>query len=255
MERSLELITGPKWQGVNYFTTTRMGGVSQASWAGLNLGQHCGDDPMHVAQNRALLRQELPSEPHWIQQVHGTGLYRALRPAFQARDWGQAAVADAAWTTTPNTVLAILTADCLPVVIANAAGTVLGVAHAGWRGLADGVLERLMAALQAEAGADARWRAWIGPAISQTHFEVGKEVVDIFCDKTSSFSNCFIALNTDNKYLADLGSIAKYQLLNSTKSYIEINLSHACTYAEEQNYFSYRRQAVTGRIATLAWLT
>lgn len=250
----IKTVSGPAWPNVHYFSTTRQGGVSQGDWAGLNLGQHCGDHADHLWQNRALLRQQLPSEPHWLQQVHGTGLYRALRPITVARSWEQAAVADAAWTTAPNTVLAILTADCLPVVIANTAGTVLGVAHAGWRGLATGVLLRLFKTLQAQASIGAQWQAWIGPAISQSHFEVDQDVLDIFHDTNNDLYNYFSESNNKNKYFADLAGIAQHQLLNMAKNNIQITQSNRCTYTDEENYYSYRRQGSTGRIATLAWL-
>lgn len=256
MEKRLETLSGPAWEHVRYFTTTRVGGYSQGDWAGFNLGQHCGDKPSHVAKNRALLNTLLPSQPHWLQQVHGTQLYRALRPAQQVAgaDYEQAPLADAAWTTAPNTVIAVLTADCLPIVIADSQGTVVGVAHAGWRGLAAGVIARLFLQLQQQAGPDAHWQAWIGPAISQRYFEVGQEVYDAFVQKNSVSKCYFIATSTPHKYMADLAGLAASQLASLAKDKLSIHLSLTCTYDKESRYYSYRRQAATGRIATLAWL-
>lgn len=256
MESKIKTLTGPAWAGVRYFTTTLAAGESQGDWAGLNLGQHCGDLESNVIINRRLLNTLLPSSPHWLQQVHSTQLYQALRPAQHTAElaYSQAAVADAAWTTAPNTVLAILTADCLPVVIANTAGTVVGVAHAGWRGLAAGVLEKLFLRLQQQVGVDADWRAWIGPAISQTHFEVGADVFNAFVSKDPRLKKYFFSTAVPNKYLANLAGLAANRLYCVAQKKIIINLSDACTYKEKNRYYSYRRHATTGRVATVAWL-
>lgn len=250
-------LNGPDWPGVRYFCTTVAGGHSQGDWASLNLGEHCGDDPKHVAQNRAKLLELLPSAPHWLQQVHGTQIYRALRPAQQVAQlpYRQAPIADAAWTTVPNTVIGVLTADCLPVVIADQAGTVVGVAHAGWRGLAAGVVPRLFKQLQAQVAADASWQMWIGPAISQRHFEVGAEVRDAFVQKNQSWASYFLPSARPQKYYADLAGIAAEQIRQLAPKRVTVYYSGACTYAESERYFSYRRRANTGRMVTLAWLS
>ncbi|NLJ63294.1 MAG: peptidoglycan editing factor PgeF [Alcaligenaceae bacterium] len=254
MERSIKTLSGPSWPGLRYFSTLRQGGYSQGGWQGLNLGEHCGDQPQHVAQNRELLYGHLPSVPHWLQQVHGTGVYQARRPLEQAHHWDQAPIADAAWTTCPKTVIAVLTADCLPVVITNDQATIVGVAHAGWRGLVNGVVENLFYQMQTQAPATSHWRAWIGPAISQTYFEVGAEVFDAFKSKNTQFERFFITANIKGKYQADLAGIAAAKLRLIAKNRITIDLSHACTYGEQAKYYSFRRQPSTGRIATLAWL-
>lgn len=254
MEKQLKTLTGPSWSGVRYFTTQLNGGLSQGDWAGLNLGAHCGDRPEHVEQNRQLLATCLPSTPHWLQQVHGTQLYQALKPSPQAYSWEQAPIADAAWTTKPRVVLAILTADCLPVVIADKAGTVVGIAHAGWRGLAAGVLEKLFLQLEQQAGTPCQWQAWIGPAISQPYFEVGSEVLDIFIKKNNHFSYYFKPKETPGKYQMDLAGIAKKTLSLIARGNIEITLSNACTFSEPQHYYSYRKKAKTGRIATIVYI-
>lgn len=256
MEKQVKTVSGPPWPGVRYFSTTVAEGYSRGDWAGLNLGQHCGDDANHVGQNRALLNTLLPSEPHWLQQVHSTHIYRALQPAKRVSHfiYDQAPRADAAWTATPNTVIAVLTADCLPVVISDTNATVVGVVHAGWRGLAAGVIERLFLQLMQQAGADANWQVWIGPSISQKHFEVGPEVYKAFVEKNSLLKRYFISTITSDKYLADLAGIAANKIRQVSSNQAIINFSNACTYAEKNKYYSYRRQASTGRMATLAWL-
>ncbi len=253
MENAITTLTGPTWNGVRYFSTQLQGGFSQGPWQGLNLGEHCGDCPQHVAQNRALLRQSLPSEPHWLRQVHGTDIYQAMAPAQQALLWDQAPAADAAWTTTKQTVLAVLTADCLPVVIADTQGRVVGVAHAGWRGLAAGVLEKLFLKLKRQLPNNTKWNAWIGPAISQNYFEVGADVYNDFNQINTNLAPYFIYNELNNKYYADLAGMAKFLLLRQD-SLMQVSLSNACTYAESDRYYSYRRQGKTGRIVTIAWL-
>lgn len=253
MEKSITTITGPSWAGVCYFSTCIQGGYSQGDWQGLNLGEHCGDNPVHVAQNRALLSQLLPSEPHWLQQVHGTQLYHATEPIKQVLDWHEAPQADASWTSSSHTVLAILTADCLPIVIADKKGQIIGVAHAGWRGLSSGVVQKLFLQLQQQLPDKAQWQAWIGPAISQSYFEVGAEVYDAFLQLDPALNKYFkFKLNT-KKYNADLANIARHLLLK-INPLMQVHLSQACTFFEKDSYYSYRRQNNTGRIATVAWL-
>lgn len=253
MER-LTITSGPEWDGVTYFTTQRVGGYSQGSWKGLNLGEHCGDDPAHVERNRQLLYESLPSIPHWLNQVHGTQIYHAQAPLAMAQPWCAAPEADAAWTDTAHTVLAILTADCLPVVIADAQGSIVGVAHAGWRGLLQGVVERLFLQLVKQRPSTKAWRVWIGPAISQEVFEVGSEVRQAFIKRNEKLHLFFKTSTEKNKYYADLNQIAAFLLKEMTDFEIDISDSNACTYIENQQYYSYRKQAQTGRIATLAWL-
>jgi YfiH family protein len=149
-------------------------------------------------------------------------------------------------------VLVIMTADCLPVVIAGADGKSLGLAHAGWRGLAAGVLEATLDALRVRAPHGAPWRAWIGPAISQRHFEVGEDVRVACCEADPQASQFFAEKSPGTKWLADLPGLARHRLYRAGVGNIE--LSGACTYADADQYFSYRRDANTGRIATVAWL-
>lgn len=241
------VVTGLPWAGVQYFCTTRVGGVSTAPWESFNLGAHVGDDPQAVEDNRALLRLALPATPLWLDQVHGTEVWDA--------DWTPAALrprADAAVTTQPGRVLVIMTADCLPVIMADEQGHVLGVAHAGWRGLAAGVLENTLATMRQRAPDASEWRAWIGPAISQAHFEVGDEVYEAFVDSDARLAMYFAADPSRGRWRADLPSIARHRLFHAGVQQIEC--SGHCTYEDSGRFFSYRRESCTGRQATLAWL-
>lgn len=240
-------VSGLPWAGVQYFCTTRSGGVSLAPWESFNLGQHVGDDPQAVKDNRARLRLTLPAAPLWLDQVHGTAVWDA-----DDRTVPLPPQADAAVTMQPGRVLAIMTADCLPVVIADVQGRVLGVAHAGWRGLVAGVLENTLAHMRERVPDASAWRAWIGPAISQAHFEVGDEVYQAFVGQDARLAVYFVADPSRDRWRADLPSIARHRLFHAGVQQIEC--CGRCTYGEEHRFFSYRRQARTGRQATLAWL-
>lgn len=232
----------PDWPApasVQAFTTTRKGGFSQGPWSSLNLGGNCGDDPHHVEMNRRALASLLPSGPRWLNQVHGTGVV----------GWEQAGGqdADAVFSHQKGQVCAVLTADCLPVLFCNQAGTRIAAAHAGWRGLAAGVLEATVSAMQCKP---AELMAWLGPAIGPRAFEVGRDVYD-----------AFVSLNTENtiafrphrdRWLADIYQLARLALVRVGIK--QISGGQYCTYEEQENYFSYRRDAVTGRMASLVWL-
>jgi YfiH family protein len=150
-------------------------------------------------------------------------------------------------------VLAVMTADCLPVVLASADGRALGLAHAGWRGLAAGILEQTLATLRRRTGGGMAWRAWIGPGISQRHFEVGADVLSAFVDEDPLTSVFFVEKIAGVKWMADLPALARFRLHKAGVSNIE--LSGYCTFSESDTFFSYRREAQTGRMVTLAWLT
>ncbi|MER1967034.1 peptidoglycan editing factor PgeF [Castellaniella sp. GW247-6E4] len=246
-DSAIERVTGQPWPGVHYFCSTRAGGGSAPPWDGLNLGLHVGDAPRDVLRNRALLGSLLPAEPLWLDQVHGTEV-------CDADAWGGDAPprADAAVTTRPDRPLIIMTADCLPVVLADAGGGVLGVAHAGWRGLAAGVLENTLERMRPRAPRDSRWHAWIGPAIGQASFEVGPEVREAFTGPDPSTAAFFNARPGSDRWLADLPAIASHRLRAAGVEQIES--SHLCTYRDAQRFYSYRRAARTGRQATVAWL-
>ncbi|HEU0196858.1 MAG TPA: peptidoglycan editing factor PgeF [Nevskiaceae bacterium] len=241
----------PDWRvppRVRAVTTTRVGGVSRGAWQGLDLATHCGDQLAAVATNRRALctALDLRTEPAWLEQVHGVGVVKV-----SAAD-GEAASpcrADAAWTDEVGAVCAILTADCLPVVLADASGSVVAVAHAGWRGLAGGVVEATVAALPV---APASLSAWLGPCIGPTAFEVGEEVRVAFCDGDRGAIAAFRPTSRAGHWLADLPALARRRL--ATNGVRTVFGGRWCTYSDPQRFFSYRRDGVTGRMATLAWL-
>lgn len=231
--------------GVQAFCTTRHGGVGLAPYDSFNLGAHAGDDPAAVAENRARLRSALPDDPLWLRQVHGAVVW----DADQAQP-GVVPEADAAVSAQPGRVLAILTADCLPVVIAG--GGALGVAHAGWRGLAAGVLEATVAAVRARATPQAPLQAWIGPAIGPTAFQVGGDVYQAFTHVDATAAAAFRPDPSDaSKWLADLPALAEARLRAAGVE--TVVASGVCT-VSDPGFFSYRRDGKTGRMATVAWL-
>lgn len=234
----------PDWslQGVEAFSTTRAGGVSGGPWASLNLGASCGDDPAAVAENRRRLQAVLPASPHWLKQVHGTRV-------IHLDDWHPDIEADAAWTDRPHQVLAIQTADCLPVLLADREGGLVAAAHAGWRGLAGGVLSALVAGLPLPAR---RLEAWLGPAIGQAAFEVGPEVRAEFVAADAAFAHAFRPGRAD-RWQADLKSIAAAQL--RAAGVLAVQDCGLCTHADPERFFSYRRDAVCGRMGSFAWLS
>jgi YfiH family protein len=239
----------PDWpapQGVRALSSLRgapaTGGASQAPYAWLNLGAHVGDDPAAVAENRRLLRSRarLPAEPSWLAQVHGVAVADLDRAGSQGP-------ADAAITRRAGKVCAILTADCLPIVFTTDTGDGVAAAHAGWRGLAAGVIG---ATVRAMAVPPERLIGWLGPAIGPAHFEVGAEVREAFLRTDSGAGDAFKATLT-GKFMADLAMLARRQLkaLGVTRIYG----GGDCTYAHTDRYFSHRRDGVTGRQATLIW--
>lgn len=233
----------PEWSlsGVQALSTTRQGGVSLDAWASLNLGAACGDNPKFVAENRRRLEALLPAKPRWLKQVHGTR-------AIHLDEWQDGVEADAIWTDRPGDVLAILTADCLPVLMADRQRRVVAAAHAGWRGLCDGVLPRLVEDLPVEAS---DLLAWIGPAIAQPAFEVGPEVRAAFLDRDRGFAPHFFP-GRDDRWLADLKAIAAKQLHQLGLG--AVRDCGLCTYATPERFFSYRRDRLCGRMASLIWL-
>jgi len=259
-------VSGQQWPGVVYGCTTRAGGVSTGPWGTLNLAMHVGDEPQAVLENRRRLARGLPREPFWLDQVHGTAVVEVVDTGYiplgvaQAGEGGASTLctdatvprADAAVTTQAGVVLAIMTADCLPVVIADIDGRALGVAHAGWRGLAAGVLEATLGALRASLPDARGWRVWIGPAISQSCFEVGEDVRSAFVDTLPATAACFLAGKQPGKWYADLAGLACHHL--ETMGVYAIELSGLCTYTRRDLFHSYRRSATTGRMVTVAWL-
>ncbi len=229
--------------GVFVGVTTRQGGVSGGSLGALNLAGHVGDDPVRVADNRARLRAalDLPAEPLWLQQVHGVTVH------VDADGSAPTQPCDAAVTFRPNCVLAVLTADCLPLVLVSRDGRRLGVAHAGWRGLAHGVIEATIAAL---GGDGEELLAWLGPAISRDAFEVGDDVRTAFArvhpDDVTAFTP-----NARGRWQADLCQLAKRRLASCGVS--RVTDSQLCTFTDAARFFSHRRDPGSGRMATLVW--
>lgn len=227
---------------VKAIQTTRQGGVSIAPYDSLNLGGHVGDNPLAVERNRILLNKLLPSEPVWLEQIHGTLVANADRASCQPQ-------ADACIARHRAAVCAVMTADCLPVLLCDAQGSVVGAAHAGWRGLRDGVIETTVLAMGV---APQSLMAWLGPAISQEAFEVGEEVRAAFIAIQPQAASAFIA-GQSGKWLADIYALARLRL--NALGVTQIYGGGRCTYREREQFFSYRRDGVTGRMGTFIWLT
>jgi YfiH family protein len=243
MTQSLDFIQ-PNWpapENVKCLSTTRAGGVSIAPYDALNLGVHVADDSDHVQVNRQRLVQYLPAQPLWLNQVHGTRVIHAC-------DYSGVCDADASFTNSVDQVCTVMTADCLPVLFCNIQGTQVAAAHAGWRGLLDGVLENTVNEFdQAD-----QVMAWLGPAIGPDAFEVGQEVKDAFTAQNSASGVCFKPSNNANKWLADLYSLARLRLLGAGVK--QVYGGEFCTFSDDSRFFSYRRDGVTGRMASCIWL-
>lgn len=226
---------------VRTLITTRTGGVSHAPYDAMNLGDHVGDAPEHVRANRRLLRERLPAEPLWLRQVHGTTVVDAAvaSPGSEA---------DGAVAFSPGEVLAIMTADCLPVLLADSEAKAVGIAHAGWRGLADGVIESTVSRLGVPAD---RLVAFLGPAIGAARYEVGPEVREVFVSRDPAATAAF-APGRPGKYSADLYLLARQRLAKT--GIMAVFGGGYCTYSEVDRFFSYRRDGPTGRMASLIWI-
>lgn len=240
----------PDWPAppsVRALSTTRNDGYGAAPYASFNLSDHVGDDPGTVARNRAELhaRAALPSAPRWLRQVHGTHVQELdILPSGPA----MSPEADAAVTTVRSVVCAVQTADCLPILLCDIAGTRVAAVHAGWRGLANGVVEAALARLNISAE---RILAWLGPAIGADVFEVGDDVRNAFVNDAAEASRCFRA-HAAGKWHADLVQLARLRLQRAGVA--RIYGGTWCTFSDAQNFFSYRRDGITGRMATLIWL-
>ncbi|MXR32063.1 peptidoglycan editing factor PgeF [Pseudomonas sp. PICF6] len=228
----------PAW--VKACVTTRTGGVSLAPFDSLNLGDHVGDEPTAVAENRRRLTDRFAIRPAWLQQIHGITVVEA--------DPAQVAIADASWTATPGIACTAMTADCLPVLFCNRAGTRVAAAHAGWRGLANGVLEATLDSLQVPAD---EILAWLGPAIGPQAFEVGPEVREAFMAQLPRAADAFVPGDTAGKFLADIYALARQRL--AARGVTAVYGGGQCTVTDPR-FFSYRRNSRTGRFASLIWL-
>jgi polyphenol oxidase len=228
--------------GVRAAFTTRLGGVSRAPWDSFNLGAHVGDAPEHVAANRARLREllALPGEPGWLGQVHGADVVELDAASGPV-------TADASVTSAAGKACLIMVADCLPVLFATRDGGRIGAAHAGWRGLAAGVLENTVRALGVPAG---ELTAWLGPAILQPNFEVGADVRDAFVAGDPGAADYFVP-NARGRWQADLVGLARRRL--RALGVTDVHGGEWCTFADARRFFSHRRDGKGGRMAALIW--
>lgn len=242
--------------GVQAVCTTRMGGVSQAPFDQLNLGDHVGDDPLAVAQNRAFLQTQLKgARPVFLKQVHGIDV-AALHATTP-----DGVSADACVTQDAQVACTIMVADCLPLLFTDDAGRVVAAAHAGWRGLAAGVLEQTLRVLCAQARVvPAQVRVWLGPCIGPTAFEVGDDVRQAFTHTaapTTAMAERYFSAHPlhPHKWLADLAGLARLRLQASGVTAVSGNDSSSewCTVTQNSKLFSYRRDGVTGRFAVCIW--
>lgn len=235
-------ILRPDWpapQNVHACSTTRTGGHSQGAWASLNLGDHVGDDPRHVSDNRRLLCEtlQLPAEPLWLRQEHGITVLE-----------GQAGCADASVSFVPGQVCVVLAADCLPLLLCDRDGSVVAAVHAGWRGLLAGVIEAALKRMHRPAG---DLLVWLGPAIGPRNFLVGSEVRDAFLDEDPLSASAF-AVQREHFWYADLYALARQRL--HRYGVHAVYGGGFCTVEDSRNFFSYRRDGVSGRMASLIWL-
>lgn len=228
------------------FTTRNIGAAeNRGVYADLNLANHVDDDPLIVQQNRNQLRQYLPDHPRWLTQVHGS------RPVWVDSDNNETFEADAAMSRCPGVVCAVLVADCLPVLLCDMAGSVVGIAHAGWRGLAGGIIENTVRELRKFSHSN-QIIAWLGPAISARHFEVGDEVREIFTKYDYRAACAFLPGRENGKWYANLSDLARQRL-----SHVGINHIYGgdlCTFSNPEQFYSYRRDGKTGRMAGLLWI-
>ena len=241
----------PDWPApgnVKALFTTRNGGVSRGAngaYASLNFGAHVNDNMADVECNRALLRRHLPGEPKWLKQVHGT------LPIWIDQTTTVTPEGDAVLSRKQGAVCAVMVADCLPVFLCDAAGTTVGIVHAGWRGLAGGIIEQTIAAMAVDHN---NLMAWLGPAIGPDYFEVGADVYEAFVQQDAQAAQAFTPKNSNHeeKWLADIFLLARQRL--TSFGITEIYGGGICTFSDPARFFSYRRDGETGRMAALIWL-
>lgn len=237
----------PNWPApshVKALQTTRQGGKSVCDYASFNLSDQLNDNPAHVAFNRQMLAQHLPTEPVWLKQVHGVGVIDASQSRCQE-------AADASFSTQKNVVCVIMTADCLPVLLCDQAGSVVAAVHAGWRSLCEGVIEATVKQMNVSPSTI---MAWLGPAIGPAAFEVGSEVREAFILADAQASNAFA--QKGDKWLGDLYAIAKQRLKNCgvEQCYGGSVNETFCTYSDASRFYSFRRDQETGRMGSFIWI-
>lgn len=245
MTTSETLWIKPDWpapSNVRSCSTTRLGGVSKGSYDSLNLGLHVNDDERAVLENRQRLKEVLGYEQiAWLNQVHSTDVVEASVKRLEA--------ADASWTKERNIACVVMTADCLPVLFCDKSGQFVAAAHAGWRGLVNGILEATVSKIPV---AREDLMAWMGPAIGPNKFEVGAEVREAFIAHNKTAEKCFKNSNHQGRYFANIYQLAKQRLISSGVT--AIYGGNLCTVSDDERFFSYRRERVTGRMASLIWL-
>jgi len=246
MNNTLHWLT-PDWPApphIRAISTTRQGGFSQHVYKGLNLGDHVGDEASKVASNRAVLKEKLmlPSEPHWLKQIHSNKIIQVYDGVTRSIE------ADGSFTTQASHVCVVLSADCLPILITDRAGTTVAAVHAGWRGLANGIID---AALRVMGRPNESLLVWLGPAIGPQQFEVGDDVKAIFAAKAYNTDPAFKPKSA-NKWLLDI-----FQLARNNLTYYGVEHIYGgnqCTHSQTNRFFSYRRDGITGRMASLIWI-
>ncbi len=234
----------PVMTSIHAATTLRTGGVSAVPFASLNLAFHVGDNPSHVAQNRTMIKNalELPAEPCWLQQTHSNAVIEAPTsvPGSQA---------DASYTQQANVVCVVMTADCLPLLIRAEDGSCIAAIHAGWRGLHAGIISNTLLAMPKK-----KYQVWLGPALGAQCFEVGADVYGAFTAKSSTNQQAFKAqAQANGKWLADIYLLARLELAQLGIAEADIYGGGLCTMTDAGRFYSYRREAQTGRMATLIW--
>lgn len=232
----------PAPENVKTLISTRLGGVSEGKYQALNVGAHVGDDPQHVAENRRRVQAEIAVPVAYLNQTHSTDVVQAAESLHHTPD------ADASVDSSGKAACAVMTADCLPVLFCDRAGTVVAAAHAGWRGLAGGVLENTVAAMQV---LPSEILAYLGPAIGPEAFEVGAEVKEAFCSVRPAAEQAFTGI-ADGKYLADIYQLARLALADV--GVFQVFGGGHCTVLERDTFFSYRRDGQTGRMVSAIWL-
>jgi YfiH family protein len=240
----VELII-PNWNApakVKAFASTRVGGFSSAPYQGLNLGAHVGDDDETVEKNRQWLfeHSQMPSHPIWLNQTHSTNVFEAREPTAEVLD------CDGLFTQQAGVVCSAMTADCLPVLLSNTDGTQVAAVHAGWRGLAGGIVENAVKKFDGEV------LAWVGPAIGAEAFEVGKDVLESFVSFDARAIEAFTPREVEGKWLADMNILVTQRL--NLAGVEQVYLSDLCTYQDSERFYSYRRDGITGRLASFIWI-
>jgi len=242
----------PNWAApahIHAYSTTRQGGVSQGEFLGLNLGQHVGDDPEHVANNRLLLTNHFNKAPNfcWLNQTHSTELIKLTNNTPQNVN------ADASWADSSQRTCVVMTADCLPILITNKQGSFVAAIHAGWRGLCDGIVEKTLHRICNELALSTDdLLVWLGPCIGPEFFEVGDDVRDQFIQQNPLADDAFIAAETTGKWFANLHQLTKLRLTEFDG--VNISESELCTFNDPELFYSYRRDGKTGRLATFIWI-